>query len=214
MKPNQLGSSIESPGATVITARSISTVAFLSWLSMLGFDFLLHAGLLARLYLKPSPFLLPPETAFRMIPLGYLSFLTMALLITWLMVKQRVKGRRDGLIYGLKLGGLIWGSYVIGLASITTAEHALLLGWFLGQTAELGIAGAVIGSSLGGVSYRRVFTRVIVFVVFSVFLTIVLQLSGFAPPALVINRGCFARVPARAVQFWALKWDKSPGFFT
>ena len=168
MKPNQLGSSIESPGAMVITARSISMVALLSWLSILGFDFLLHAGLLARLYVEPSPFLLPPETAFRLIPLGYLSFLMLVLLLIWLMVKQRVQGGRDGLIYGLKLGGLIGGSLVLGLASITTAEHALLLGWSLGQMAELGIAGAVIGSSLGGMSHRRLFTRVIVFVIFSV----------------------------------------------
>ena len=135
MKPNQLGSSIESPGAMVITARKITTVALLSWLSILGFDFLLHAGLLARLYVEPSPFLLPPETAFRLIPLGYLSFLMLALLMTWLMVKQRVHGGRDGLIYGLKLGGLMGGSLVFGLASITTAEHTLLLGWSLGQMA-------------------------------------------------------------------------------
>ncbi len=189
MKRNQMDSIIKSPGVMPRTARYISTVAFLSWLSMLSFDFLLHAGLLAKLYVKPSPFLLPPETAFRLIPLGYLSFLIMAFLMTWLMVKQRVEGVRDGLIYGLKLGGLIWGSQVIGLASITTAEYALLLGWFLGQTAELGIAGAVIGSSLGGVNHKRIFTRVLIFVVFSVFLAIVLQLSGFAPPALVINRG-------------------------
>ena len=187
MMQNPMGSSIEAPGVMVITARRISMVALLSWLSMLGFDFLLHAGLLARLYVKPSPFLLPPETAFRLIPLGYLSFLIMALLMTWLMVTQRVEGVRNGLIYGLKLGGLIWGSQVIGLASITTAEYTLLLGWFLGQTAELGIAGAVIGSSLGGVSHRRIFTRVLIFVIFSVFLAIVLQLSGFASPALVIN---------------------------
>lgn len=147
----------------------------------------LDPGLLAWLYVAPSPFLLPPETAFRLIPLGYLSFLIMALLLTWLMVQQGVEGGRDGLIYGLKLGGLIWGSLVIGLASITTAEPALLLGWFLGQTVELGIAGAVIGSSLGGVSHRRLFTRVIAFVVFTVLLSVVLQLSGFAPPALVIH---------------------------
>ena len=189
MKPNHLGSSIEGPDVIALGPRSISTVALLSWLSMLGFDFLIHAGLLARLYVDPSPFLLPPETAFRLIPLGYLSFLMLALLLTWLMAKQGVRGRRDGLIYGLKLGGLIWGSLVLGLASITTAENALLLGWFLGQTAELGIAGAVIGSSLSGVSHRRLLTRVIVFVVLSVFLTIVLQISGFAPPALVIPRG-------------------------
>ena len=154
---------------------------------MLGFDFLLHAGLLAGLYVKPSPFLLPPETAFKLIPLGYLSFLIMAFLLTWLMWKQRVEGMRDGVIYGLKVGGLIWGSQVIGLASITTAEYTLLLGWFLGQTAELGFAGAVIGSSLGGISHRRIFTLVLIFVILSVFLAIVLQLSGFAPPALVIN---------------------------
>ncbi len=186
---NQMGPSIEGPDVMVLGTRRISTVALLSWLSMLGFDFLLHAGLLAWLYVEPSPFLLPPETAFRLIPLGYLSFLIMALLLTWLMVQRRVEGGREGLIYGLKLGGLIWGSLIIGLASITTAEHSLLLGWFLGQTVELGIAGAVIGSSLSGVSHRRLFKRVIVFVFLSVFLTVVLQLSGFASPALVINRG-------------------------
>ena len=90
---------------------------------MLGFDFLFHAGLLAQLYVEPSPFLLPPEAAFRLIPLGYLSFLMMTLLLTWLMVKQRVQGGRDGFIFGLKLGGLIWGSLVIGLTSITSANY-------------------------------------------------------------------------------------------
>ena len=85
---NQLGSLNESPGVMGITARRISTITLLSWLSMIGFDLLLHAGLLARLYIEPSPFLLPPETAFRLIPLGYLSFLIMAFLMTWLMVKQ------------------------------------------------------------------------------------------------------------------------------
>lgn len=178
-QPNQLASSI--------TLRFILTVTFLGWVSMIGFDFMLHAGLLAWLYVDPSPFLLPPETAFYLIPLGYLSFLIMALLMSWLMVKQRIVGGHDGLIYGLKVGGLIWGSHVIGLASITTAEPTILLGWFLGQTVELGVAGTVIGSSLGGVSHRQVFTRVIVFVIFSMLFTVALQLFGFAPPALIIN---------------------------
>jgi len=51
---------------------------------MLGFDFFLNAGLLSRMYLKPSPFLLPPERMFKLIPLGYLSFLLMAVLLYWL----------------------------------------------------------------------------------------------------------------------------------
>ncbi len=34
------------------------------WLSMFGFDFFLHAGLLTKLYVRPSSFLLPAEEAF------------------------------------------------------------------------------------------------------------------------------------------------------
>lgn len=56
----------------------LALITLLSWLSMLGFDFFLNAGLLARLYLEPSPFLLPPAEAFRRIPIGYLSFLLTA----------------------------------------------------------------------------------------------------------------------------------------
>jgi hypothetical protein len=171
----------------VFSTKHILTVAFMSWLSMIGFDFMLHAGLLSRLYVDPSPFLLPPEKAFRLIPLGYLSFLIIAFLMSWLMMNQRIKGWRNGFIYSLKVGGLIWSSHVIGLVSITTADRVLLLGWFLGQTVEIGIAGAVIGSSLGDTSNKRLFTRVLVFVVFSVVLTVFLQLSGFAPPAIVIH---------------------------
>ena len=188
MKSDRLGSTTETPIATDITPTNISTIAFLGWMSMLGFDFLLHGGLLAKLYVKTSPFLLPPQMAFKLIPLGYLSFLIMALLLTWLMLKQKIKGKREGLIYGLKIGGLIWASQILGLASITTADYTLLLGWFLGQTAELGIAGTVIGSSFAGTSHRQVFKWVIVFVIFSVILTITLQLFGLAPPAVVINQ--------------------------
>ena len=54
---------------------------FISWLSMLGFDFLLHAGILAKIYTKPSPFLLVAEQAFIRIPLGYLSFLVFAVIL-------------------------------------------------------------------------------------------------------------------------------------
>ncbi|MEJ2412947.1 MAG: hypothetical protein P8Y34_08130, partial [Anaerolineales bacterium] len=59
----------------------------LSWLAVLGFDFFLHGGLLASLYTKPSPFLLPPEQAFRLIPLGYLAFLIFEIFLVWLMVR-------------------------------------------------------------------------------------------------------------------------------
>ena len=57
-----------------LSLRSLILLTLLGWLSMIGFDFFLHAGLLARLYLIPSPFLLPATTTFRLIPVGYLSF--------------------------------------------------------------------------------------------------------------------------------------------
>ncbi len=42
-----------------LSLRALILLTLLGWLSMIGFDFFLHAGLLARLYLTPSPFLLP-----------------------------------------------------------------------------------------------------------------------------------------------------------
>src|SRR5690606_36135025 len=42
-------------------------------------DLFLHGGLLARLYVGPSPFLLPADDAFRRIPFGYLTFLILTI---------------------------------------------------------------------------------------------------------------------------------------
>lgn len=169
--------------AATNSLRHLSVITLLSWLSMLGFDFFLHGGLLARLYLQPSPFLLPPAKAFRLIPFGYLSFLLLAVLLLWLMVRLKIVGWREGSGFGLKLGGLIWGVFVLGLLSISTADFALLAGWFFGQTLELGIAGAVAGSGLAGKSLTRLFATVLTFVLSSVIVTVVLQTLGLAPAA-------------------------------
>ncbi len=173
--------------APIMTVRDQAKIALLGWLSMLGFDFLLHAGLLSWIYLEPSPFLLPPERMFRLIPLGYLSFLLLAVLLCWLMVTHDVVSGLEGSVFGLKLGGLMAGGGTLGLASISTAEYSLLCGWFIGQTIELGIAGAVVGSALGGTSLRRLSVMVSAFVIFSLIITVVLQAVGLAPAALVIT---------------------------
>ena len=156
-------------------------LTFIAWLSMLGFDFLLHAGLLAKLYLQPSPFLLPPLPAFKLIPLGYLSFLLSVVLLVWLMIRLKLAGWRQGVLFGLEMGGLMWGAFVLGLLSISTASFSLLFGWFIGQSLELAIAGAVIGSGLAGMRLRRLFGVVIVFVLLSVITTIILQSLGIVP---------------------------------
>ncbi|MFC2028577.1 hypothetical protein ACFLTX_01495 [Chloroflexota bacterium] len=138
-------------------------LVLLAWLSMIGFDFFLHAGILAPLYSLESPFLLPLEQAFALIPVGYLSFLGLAILLVWLMIRQNIRGWKKGAIFGILLGLLAWGSLILGLYSIATASPALLLGWFLGQTAELGIAGAVAGFGLEKEKLGRLFWIVLIF---------------------------------------------------
>src|SRR3972149_251852 len=128
--------------------RKLGVLGVLVWVSMIAVDFFLHAGLLASLYVQPSPFLLPPEAAFARIPLGYLSFIPFAVILLWLAVALRQIGARPGFLFGLKLGALIWGAVALGLASVSTASPALLLGWFAGQTLARGIGGAIAGGGL------------------------------------------------------------------
>jgi hypothetical protein len=162
--------------------RSVALGA-LVWLSMIAVDLLIHAGLLASLYAQRSPFLLPPELAFALIPLGYLSFLLLAILLVWLAGALKVASARSGFLLGLKLGALIWGAFAMGLASISTASPALLLGWFAGQTLEMGIGGAVAGYGLQAARLRPLVLRVGLMLLASVILTILLQSLGFAPAA-------------------------------
>lgn len=165
----------------IYSKRSMLLLTLMAWLSMLGFDFFLHAGLLAGLYLQPSPFLLPPLIAFRLIPVGYLSFLLLAILLAWLMIRLNLTGWRAGATFGLKLGSLTWGALMLGLLSISTASFSLLVAWFVGQTLEMAIAGAVIGNGLATVRLRRLFGQVIIFMLVSVFITIILQTLGVVP---------------------------------
>jgi hypothetical protein len=164
-----------------VSLKRVTLLIILCWLSMIGFDFLLHGGILATFYVQPSPFLLPLEQAFRLIPLGYLSFLLLAILLVWLMLRLEVHGWRDGLIFGVKLGALVWGAMVLGLMSISTASRGLLAGWFIGQTVELGIAGLFAGSGLSGTRLSRLFMTVVGLIFLSALITIVLQSTGVTP---------------------------------
>jgi hypothetical protein len=168
-------------GSMPYPRRHVLGLTFIAWLSMLGFDFLLHAGLLAGLYQQPSPFLLPPLTALTLIPAGYLSFLLVAVLLVWLMRRLKLAGWRAGAVFGLELGGLAWGSFVLGLLSISTASLSLLLAWFIGQTLEMTIAGVVIGSGLAGMRLGRLLGVVLIGSLLAVGLTIVLQSLGVVP---------------------------------
>ena len=117
----------------------------------------------------------------RSIPLGYLSILLLAFLILWLARRLGIGGARAGLIFGVQLGAIIWGAFVLGLASISTATPSLLAGWFVGQTIELGAGGAVVGSGLGQRPLRSILLRVLALALAAFVVTVVLQIAGLAP---------------------------------
>jgi len=150
-------------------------LTLLSWLSMIGFDFFLHAGLLSSIYSQPSPFLLPAERAFALIPVGYASFLVSDIFLLWLILKLDINDFKKGLLFGLKVGLFTWGSFTLGLFSIATASPILLIAWFLGQAIELGIAGGIIGYGLNQKSLKRLLYYVITFVIVSIVVSIVIQ---------------------------------------
>lgn len=111
-----------------VPTRRLVSIGLLSWLSMLGVDFLLHGGVLAGLYAQPGPFLLQPSDAFGQVPLGYASFLLLSALLLWLKLRLGLSGWRQGFPFGLRSGALIWGALVLGLFSVSTAGLALLAG--------------------------------------------------------------------------------------
>lgn len=155
--------------------KGLIYIALISWMSMLAFDFFLHGGLLAESYQQGDSFLLSPKEAFRRIPLGYLSFLILAFLLTWLMDRLAVSGGRQGWRFGLTLGLIFWGSFGLGLYSISTIRWQLLLGWWLGQAVELGIAGWLVGKALAGTMIRRLLWWVVGMMALSIALTVILQ---------------------------------------
>ena len=75
----------------------------------------------------------------------------------------------------------MWGALVLGLFSISTAEPLLLLGWFVGQTVEMAIGGAVIRSGLAGTSLLRLGLMVVALLIALILLEIGLQALGLAP---------------------------------
>lgn len=165
-----------------------------AWVLSLGFDVFLHGGLLARLYAEPSPFILAPEEAFRRIPLGYLTFLGLTAALYWLLRRLGVRGVAAGFRYGAVAGGVVWGALVVGLYSISTAQPALLAGWWVGQTVELGLAGAVLGAAGKGGSLKRIWLVVVVAVVLFAAATIALQSLGLAPPMKIARQPAHSQV--------------------
>lgn len=168
------------PAGTSSSSAVAGSIAA-AWVLSIGIDVFLHGGLLARLYVVHSPFLLPAEDAFRRIPLGYLAFLALTIGLYDLVRRLRVRGFTAGFRLGAVAGSVVWGALVLGLYSISTASPGLLIGWWVGQTVELAFAGGVLGAVSDGTGLRRVWAVVGVAVVALVVATVTLQSLGLAP---------------------------------
>ncbi len=181
MHKRQSDQSAVSPSDNPTVTRTLLSVAA-AWVLTIGIDLLLHGGVLARQYLVKSPFLLEPEEAFRRIPLGYLAFLILTLGLCWLFRQLNVQGAWPGFRLGAIAGFVVWGALALGLYSISTISLPLMIGWWLGQSLELGLAGVILGVAANGTSLKRIWAVVVIVVVICVALTIVLQSTGWAPP--------------------------------
>ncbi len=160
--------------------RPIPTT-ILAWFAMVGLDFLLHGGLLARFYITDNAFLLSPLEAFQRIPLGYAALLLMAILLVWLLPRFSFGNWRQALWFGLQLGALLIGAQMLGLVSITTIEPRLALAWFVSQTLEVALGAIVVQRAFEAGSLRRLTIQVAVFVLITFLFTIALQSLGLAP---------------------------------
>lgn len=164
-----------------VSIKRLIGVTLLAWIGIIGFDFILHGGILSSFYVQDSSFLLPPLESFRRIPFGYLSFLITTSFLVWLIAKLDMRGWRRGLLSGGLVGSAIWISLTLGIYSISTAPPSLLLGWALGQTLEMAYAGAVIGQGLYVERIRRLVVTVLILTLGFVVLTVILQSIGLAP---------------------------------
>jgi hypothetical protein len=110
-----------------------------------------------------------------------LGFLVLTWALFWQCRRLDVRGVWMGWRHGVVIGLVLWGALVLGLYSISTAGVPLLLGWWIGQAVELGVAGGVIGGLAGGVTLRRMWLWASLIVLVLLVLTIALQSLGFAP---------------------------------
>lgn len=149
----------------------------MAWLVFLMLDFLAHASLLKSIWARELPALKSQEELFRLIPLGYLSFAFLTILIAWLYV--RLYSSRGSALQGLKFGagfGLLfavanfWGWY----SFLRLPPDFVAIASFVYFIEICGV-GLILGLLVHPVSIRKRVALVLILFVFGLILGIVLQ---------------------------------------
>lgn len=168
---------------TLVSPRRLIQITALAWFAVIGLDFFLDAGLLARFYRWDLPGFLPPLKMFLYIPLGYVAFLLWTILLVWLMIRLPVSGFRAGAMFGLKVGILIAAAGFFGEMSVFAFPAWMLLLWMAANTLIFTAAGAVTGAGLAAPRLRRLALRVVALTLVGLVAGIVLQNIGPNPAA-------------------------------
>ena len=154
----------------------------ISWLAVVGFDFFLHAGLLAHLYQGDNPGILPPLDAFYRIPIGYFAFLFNIALVYFIIIKIDVNDRKEIIKLIMTIGIVLSLSSTLAQFSILQVNPLLLFGWGLGQMLQFTLMGVIIGFGYTGYSQKKLFICVFIFVFLVIVFTIIMQNIGLSPP--------------------------------
>jgi len=161
----------------MISRGRIIPSVFFAWLVFLTLDFLAHATLLSSIWEPGHPALKAKEDLFRFIPLGYLSFLFLTLLVGWLY--KRIFGSEGsaikGLVFGATFGCFFAISNGLGWYSFLSLPLNIVVWANLVYFVELTAVGLVFGLLMHPVSMRKRIWLLIGFVILCFALAIVLQ---------------------------------------
>jgi hypothetical protein len=119
-----------------LSRKRLIQITALAWFAVIGLDFFLDAGLLARFYRWDLPGFLPPLKMFQFIPFGYAAFLLWTILLVWLMTRLSITGFRAGAIFGLKVGVLLAAAGFFGQLSVFAFPARMLLLWLVAKLAQ------------------------------------------------------------------------------
>src|ERR1700675_5027093 len=156
-------------------------VALITWLAMLGLDFLLNGALFARMYQGEGGFMLAPSDAFQRIPIGYLAFLILAIGVVELVYRLRVRRMADGVRLGFLIGAVLAATWSLGLYSIASLSAQAALAFAGVWWALVVLASGVASTGLGHPSLRGLALRAGAFDVVCIVIVIALQSLGVVP---------------------------------
>ena len=137
--------------------RRFVLVTFLAWLIFLMLDFLAHTVFLNSFWAQDFPAIKSKDELFRLIPIGYLSFLILTFLVGWLYSRLfKANGNTmTGFVFGAIFGGLFSLSTFLGWYSFLSLPPLFLFLVSLVYFVEISGVGLVFGYLLHPASIKK-----------------------------------------------------------